>query len=354
MSLELFVNHKVFSYQTISPALIRYLYKPYGELTDQNIEKQLEDAVRAKEKVILRSWRGWGKSCVINYVISMLDESFFPIPIMIRPASTDDKLCSNASMFARFILSRILKAVNEAGKIKKGQCEQYRKYLSGSIDYKNAKTDKIAGRLLSKLSWLPGFASTSAEVAGETGEYIEYAMNHEVYAEDQVGCINEIVNIHKNKEISMVIVLDDTDKFLQIGSIDKTKLIEEFFSFIMPFVSDLDCAVIIPVHETYTSYENYKYAEKAYIDRNVRIPELDYQSFIDMMNHKVNSVLNDNVITDFIDSKALKLVYEHKYTLRNEERMRDTLYIIDSAVKEAEGRNEEVVDYDTMITTLLN
>ena len=353
MSLELLVEYEVFEHRTISPADIKYLYKPYGEICSSKPENSLLKAVMRGKKIMVRGRSGAGKTCLINYVISELDTSYFPIMFPVRLSGEHDKICSDASEFVAFMLHRILSAVQEAKTISRRQYNKFRKYLSGEMSYREGKADTFLGRLTSKLSWIPGFAQTSAEVGGQIEKYTEYALSQKIFVEDKVGCINEIIRIQNDKGITPVIVLDDTDKFLQIGAIDKTGLIDEFFVYIAPLFRDFNCPIIFPTHDRYMVHDSYQYAEKNIMDKEITIPELSFNAFIKMLDHKVKSVLEDSKIEDFIERDAIRLVYSQLYKEKTEERMRNSLRTINEIVKASVRNNIQKVDFNRMAYHLL-
>jgi len=354
MSLVTINEYNIFNHRPISPADIHYLYKPYGEICPINPEETIIKAVRNNQKIIIRAWAGTGKTCIINYIVSKFDTSYFPIMFPVWIGSDLDKICSDASEFILFMLHRVLYEVREARKISERDFNKYRKYLSGELSFKEGRSDSVLSKLRTKISWIPGFANIGAEVGGEIEKYIEYSIKEKIYLQDRIGCINGIIKILNSKNITPVFVLDDTDKFLQRGIINKTDLIDKFFVYIVPLFEKFECPLIFPVHESYLMYDTYNNIEKNIIEKIVTIPSLSLKAYSTMLEHKINSILEESKLSDFFEPEAIELVYSQLYEKKTNDRMRDSLRAIKEAVKDAIDNCIEKVDINLMAHHLLD
>lgn len=156
---------------------------------------------------------------------------------------------------------------------------------------------------------LPGFYKAGMAVGGELESYADYAYNEKIYADDQVSCINRVVEICKAKGIKLVLVLDDTDKFF----LGLSHLVDDFSTYVMPFIRDLECAVIFPVHYTYREHRPFLVASARTFSKTVLIPKITYQTFEKMINKRVSAVVDSALASEFFSQEAIQYVYNTIY-----------------------------------------
>jgi len=353
VNLELLREFEVFTHHPLEISDIEYLYQPYSQICSEKPEEIIKTFLEKSKLIMVKDERGTGKSSLVNYVLSQLDERFFPILYRLDLSGNFERVCSDPNEFARYILNRTLRSVSECMKISRREREHYRRYLAREISFKEGKRDSLLGRIKGKFTWVPGFVSTEAEIGSELQTYTEEALKEEFYNVDRIACIRDLCNVLETRKKRPIFVFDDTDHFLQQGSIDRTGLIDRFFIDIVPMFREFGCAIILNAHISYDSYETFQQAQKNIFDEVIEIPIVPFEGFIKMLNKKIQAVIEEAEAWEIFDEDALKLVYDHPYRRKSEERMRGTMRAIQDALFEAVKAGSERVTSTLMARALL-
>ena len=155
-----------------------------------------------------------------------------------------------------------------------------------------------------------------------------------------------MVDICEAKGIKPVLVLDDTDKFF----LGLSHLVDDFSTYVMPFIRDLKCAVIFPVHYTYKEHRSFLAASARTFSMTVLIPEITYQTFEKMINKRVSAVVDSALASEFFSQEAIKYVYNTIYrdVMHPDEKIRKSIQAFHVASVAALRTGENYIDRSEM------
>ncbi len=344
--LRLLRENDVFSHHTLDISDTRHLYQPYSAIVkepDEEVERLAKEVLAKGKALIVKDNRGTGKSSLVNHVLLDLGPSFFPIFFRIGLAGDFDKVSSDPSEFARYLLTRTRAEVLKVKKLSKAALERYRQYSAQEISYTEGRKDTLLGKIKSTLSWIPALASTEVEVGGELQTYVETALSEKIYNDDRIAAIAELCEVIRARKLEPVLVLDDTDHFLQQGAIDRRPLVDAFFVNVVPMFQDFGCGIVLNAHSSYDDYETFRSAQKKHFDEVLTIPVVGFEGFVKIVEKKVRAVHADIPVNDLFDSDALEMIFLQVYLKKPKERMRDTMLVLQEAVLAAIHANADKV-----------
>jgi hypothetical protein len=344
--LRLLRENDVFSHHTLDISDTRHLYQPYSAIVkepEEEVERRAKEVLAKGKALIVKDNRGTGKSSLVNHVLLDLGPACFPIFFRLGLAGDFDKVSSDPGEFARYLLTRTRAEVLKVKKLSKAALEKYRKYSALEISYTEGRKDTLIGKIKNTLSWIPGLASTEAEVGGELQTYVETALSEKVYNDDRIAAIAELCEVIRAHKLEPVLVFDDTDHFLQQGAIDRRPLVDAFFVNIVPMFQEFGCGTVLNAHSSYDDYETFRAAQKKHFDEVLTIPVVGFEGFLKIVEKKVRAVHAEAALDDLFQRDALETIFHQAYLKKPKERMRDTMLVLQDTVLAAINANADKV-----------
>jgi hypothetical protein len=85
-----------------------------------------------------------------------------------------------------------------------------------------------------------------------------------------------------------MIVVDDTDRWLQVGDIDRRELVGAFFGTIVRLLAERGCGVVVAAHDSYLDMEEYVAGTRGFLTDTVRLPSLSEPTQIGtILQHRI-------------------------------------------------------------------
>ncbi len=230
---------------------------PFDTMTGTHgCEAALAAALRRSERVTLVGTSGAGKSSVIASTLNPLVEDLVPLPIPVaveRPAVAGD-----AVAFVRHLVQVVSRLVQL---IQPERARQARAIESET----QPKVRRGKG-----FSVAPGMAGVSVRLAYE----LEAAVQEPSITSDQImDQGRQILDLFRSRDLTPVLVLDDTDRWLSTTWLpDSGPIRAAFFGTIPRLLSEeLQAAAVIAVHPTYLDDPSFR-AARGFLSRSITVP----------------------------------------------------------------------------------
>ena len=202
----------------------------------RSCEQALAAALRRQERVTLVGTSGAGKSSVIAATLHPMVEDLVPLPIPVaveRPAVAGDPVA-----FVRHLVQVVSRLVQQSAPDRGGQARR----IEGET---RPKIKRGKG-----FSVTPGLVGLSVRLAYE----LEAAVDEPSHTSDQImDQGRQILDLFRSRELTPVLVLDDTDRWLNTAYLpDSAQTRAAFFATIPRLLAEeLDTAAVIAVHPSY-------------------------------------------------------------------------------------------------------
>lgn len=282
----------------------------FDELVEgARVEGTLITALRGAGRIPLVGASGCGKTSVLAATLGPQAEDL--LPILVPAALLDDDVLGDPAAFARHILRRIRSTVREAKAVGK---KERRVIMRTSAPHPAARTRTVKAQLGAP-SWL-----FKADVAIELTSTLK-AIEEETATQDTVEQLDRIFEVLRSNQLSPVLVMDDTDAWLNLPGIpDRSHLVGAFFSKVPRMVAGFGCALVVAVHDHYLGMEGY-HAGADFLETPVHVPRLATEESVSkilarrLAAHELPLSIDD-IITAAAISELTNLYQVNKRSLR--------------------------------------
>ena len=241
---------------------------PFDELTGrEDTEHALGQMAARNARVALVGPSGSGKSSVIASVLGPLVESLPEqiIPIRIPVAAAEADTVTEPRLFAQHIVRTVARYATETLTPEERQSLEV-----GVADAQRRRSRERtrgwtvgAPRLIADV----GFASQAKSEAEEIEQRLDTG--------NVVGELARMVALFRSHESEIFLVIDDSDRWLQIGGTDLSEVANAFFTRnVQMLAKELDCGFVVAVHDHYLGLDGYKDTQ-ALLSAEIRIPQFE-------------------------------------------------------------------------------
>jgi hypothetical protein len=238
---------------------------PYESLIDGcRLESDLHTRLHAYARIALVGPRGCGKTSVARYALDAEDVAM----ILINVVTEKQKDISTVRGFLRILVSQLVNRAETAGNITGSQRQ---KLLAAAQPTLPLDRKLISYRAaLSGGHWLLR-GSIARDMTKTIGGGRTY--NTTQALRDAAAEALEVVGSHG---LVPVLVADDTDRLGRVAGKTAGKVLAGFFGEVLRELADnLDCGLLIAVHDDYLSSGDFDYRDLTHgVLENVRIPKL--------------------------------------------------------------------------------
>jgi hypothetical protein len=310
---------------------------PFDELSGKpTTEAVLARAIEIREGAAVVGPAGCGKSSVIASVLESSgaegERGLTPVRIVL---AGDDEVARDAKRFAQQLITTIV----DAAPISDNDREELRRSASDR-EQRQGKATTWHGSLGAPKWFL------NADVARDVQKFSE-SLDRDRSAGELITSAQELFATLRAQELEPILILDDTDTWLNVPGHEKRDVADVFFAEVFrPVVRELACAAIAAVHPSYRDIAGYQAARDLLVNEAlipaIDDPELATASVSRVLAHIVDVHDGEAGADDLFAPAALNLLGGY-YVER--QAMRDVLLVVQRAVKETiSGRGESITE----------
>jgi Cdc6-like AAA superfamily ATPase len=279
-------------------------YLPFEELVPgSTVESDLEERVRRGRAIALVGESGAGKSASMTYVLDRITTDFAPIraPVFYEAEST----VTSPADFTRYLLQRLLTEAQEVASIEVHQREELLQQASERLVTPTKTLGRHVGGSI-ELPWL-----LKGETARDVATTIAGA-DLKGSAAAALEAVDRVVEAIYGQGLTPVVVIDDTDRWLKIGDVDRSSLVGQFFGSIVRMLAERGCGLVVAVHATYLDLEEYVAGTRGFLTERVDIEPLTSASaFSAILQHRVNLVVPGATLQDTADDDVADRLFHY-------------------------------------------
>lgn len=313
------------------------LHVPFDDLTNTSTcEQALGAGLRRGERVALVGGSGAGKSSVIAAVLNPLVEDLAPLPIPV--AIEEPEVATSPVAFAAHLVRTVARYVAHAHPAAAEEARARARRTTRTVQ--EPRRERAA-----KFSLAPSWLGMRVELTTELASVSERAPVERPAQEiiEEAQAILQTVQAHG---LQPVIVLDDTDKWLQVpGLPEPAAHLAGFFSQVPRLLAEqLAVPAVLAVHEHYLDQPGYQ-ASRGFLDVTIRVPALpDHAALARVLAHRTEGVVSEP-LAELLTEPALNSLMAHYQYGSARDMRRRVLFVAHTALARACDEGADVVAY---------
>jgi hypothetical protein len=238
---------------------LEHLFVPFQELVGEEVEDRLRTLALGARRVALIGPSGCGKSSLSSYVTRVRPFASIEIPV-----NSDPEVARQEKLFGQHLVRAIGRWGEAHGAI---DPEDVRKAKAEASD----REERPGGRSTTRFGGGADFVVIKADLGRELAEE-GATINQPIPTEEVAQVARRMLQLVRHREITPVIVVDDSDRWLSDADRDT---VDVFFGRILRWVAALDVAMIVAVHEGYQSAAGYRQARtEGWFEEELWLPAL--------------------------------------------------------------------------------
>lgn len=231
----------------------------------EDTETALQRAASARRSAAVVGVVGSGKSSVMASVLGPLAEDLDDrlVPIRVLVGSSGDDVARDVKRLAQEVITMVTRTVTPMDDRDR---DRFR--------VESSDRELRPGRATTK-SGSFGFDKIIKLGAGRDVQSFAETLDRERTGGEMVVVARELFDTLRAHEIEPMLILDDTDTWLNLPGNDKRQLADVFFAEVLrAFVREVDCPVFVAVHPHYGDLDGYRRARQEILELEVDIPRL--------------------------------------------------------------------------------
>ena len=309
---------------------------PFDELVPGvRVESALEDFARRSVKAAVVGASGSGKSAVTAWVYDRIAFDFAPIraPVFYETEET----VREPGAFARYLVQRLLDEALAAAALSDRERDELLQQSSERLTTRTRTVGHTTGGAL-EVPWL-----LKGEAAREVSTTLEGAALAGTTDAVLAAIDRTIDALAQRQGLTPIIVLDDTDRWLRVGQVDRRELVGRFFGTIVRMLSERGCGLVVAVHETYLDMPEYVDGTRGFLTDDVTVPTLPSGAAIaEILTRRIQLCADDAAATDVFDAAAIDRLYAY-YRSEGRRSLRWTLQTAHTALTDTVAAGAPVV-----------
>lgn len=278
------------------------LHVPFDNLVGgSNVEAALARAMITQgRRVAICGPSGCGKSSAIGHVGEQVigEVAVLRIPV----EAENDDVVSTPTAFAAHMLRHLARQAEQARAISPRRSRRAREQSAQRETIERRRG--LSGRL-----GLPTWLSNS-EVAVEAGAVLSVAVDRS--AAEVIQVLGQLVDLLEGRGLHPVVVLDDSDAWLDTPVGVRGHLVVPFFGRVLPeVVEELSCGWIVAVHDHYLAREDFPH-DAGMFPTIIRVPRLpETMALARILGRRVSYCLDDDQVSaeDVFEPDALEALF---------------------------------------------
>jgi hypothetical protein len=289
--------------------------------------------------VALIGQSGCGKSGVAAYVFGRLGSDFAPIhaPVFFETEQT----VREPGRFARYLLQKLLPDAERLAAVAADERDEMLRAASERIATPTRTIGHSGGAGVDL--WL-----LKGEVARDVTETIRGA-DLEGSTDSVLQAVDRVIDAIHESGLVPIIFIDDSDRWLQVGDVDRSPLVAGFFGTIVRMLAERECGLVVAVHESYLDMDAYSEGTRGFLTDTIRIPRLtEPAELAQIVDRRVAIQVEGAAGADVVEREAIERLF-HYYDTAWEHSLRWTLQALHTALTAAVG-----VGADSIVTAMVD
>jgi hypothetical protein len=310
---------------------------PFDELAgNDGTEAALRRAVDARRGVTVVGRAGSGKSSVIAHVLGPLAEDLGEqlVPVRVLVGTGDEVLARDVKRFAQQVITTV------TGYVTQMEEEDRDKFRTAASD-----REQQPGRATTT-SGTFGIDKVIRLGVGRDVQEFAQTLDRERAGAEMVVNARELVDTLRAQNVELMLILDDTDTWLNLPSSDKRELAEVFFGeTLRAFVREVDCPVVAAVHPDYRDLDGYRRARGEILEVEIEIPRLEdgKAAIAAVIGHTLEVHEIAAAVDELFEAKALEGLAWHYV---EKQVMRDVILVLQRGLQNACEHRTDAVSGD--------
>jgi hypothetical protein len=300
---------------------------PFDELTGRAaVEAALDERARRGVAAAVVGASGSGKSAVTAWVFDRISTEFAPIraPVFYETEET----VRDPGAFARYLLQRLLSEAQAVDALD----ERARDALLRQASERLAVPTRTIGHTTAGDVGIPWLLK--GEVAREVLTTIE-GTTLAGSTDAALQAIDRTIEAIAGQGLTPLMVLDDTDRWLQVGVVDRRDLVGQFFGKIVRMLAERGCGLVVAVHDSYLGLEEYSTGTKGFLTDRIDIPSLpNPDALAAILSHRVSIQAEGASSRDVMEAPAVERLFDY-YASAGRGSLRWTLQAVHTALSAA-------------------